>query len=94
MKPAESLDELRRHVAMLACVDETEAPFVSFCLNLEHPIEVVEHCDPLMTLGGVGCLLRYWRRNHLTTMHDEWSATSPDLIAREIPPVATTRQKW
>lgn len=23
------------------------------------PVEVVEHCDPLMTLGGVGCLLRF-----------------------------------
>jgi hypothetical protein len=23
------------------------------------PVEVVEHCDPLMALGGVGCLLRY-----------------------------------
>jgi len=23
------------------------------------PIEVVEHCDPLMALGGIGCLLRY-----------------------------------
>ena len=23
------------------------------------PIEVVEHCDPLMALCGVGCLLRY-----------------------------------
>ena len=23
------------------------------------PIEVVAHCDPLMALGGVGCLLRY-----------------------------------
>jgi len=22
-------------------------------------VEVVEHCDPLMALGGVGCLLRY-----------------------------------
>jgi hypothetical protein len=23
------------------------------------PVEVVEHCDTLMALGGVGCLLRY-----------------------------------
>lgn len=23
------------------------------------PIEVVDHCDPLMALGGIGCLLRY-----------------------------------
>jgi len=23
------------------------------------PVEVVEYCDPLMALGGVGCLLRY-----------------------------------
>jgi hypothetical protein len=23
------------------------------------PVEVVEHCDPLMALGGVGCLLRH-----------------------------------
>ena len=25
----------------------------------ECPIEVVDHCDPLMALGGMGCLLRY-----------------------------------
>ncbi len=25
----------------------------------ECPVEVVAHCDPLMALGGVGCLLRY-----------------------------------
>ncbi len=25
----------------------------------ECPIEVVEHCDPLMALGGIGCLLRF-----------------------------------
>jgi len=25
----------------------------------ECPIEVVDHCDPLMALGGIGCLLRY-----------------------------------
>lgn len=30
-----TLDELRRHVSVLACVDETEAPFVSCYLNLE-----------------------------------------------------------
>jgi protein required for attachment to host cells len=30
-----TLDELRRHIAVLACVDETEAPFVSCYLNLE-----------------------------------------------------------
>jgi membrane-bound ClpP family serine protease len=23
------------------------------------PIEIVDHCDPLMALGGIGCLLRY-----------------------------------
>jgi len=23
------------------------------------PVEVVEHCDPLVALGGIGCLLRY-----------------------------------
>jgi protein required for attachment to host cells/ribosomal protein L7Ae-like RNA K-turn-binding protein len=23
------------------------------------PVEVIAHCDPLMTLGGIGCLLRY-----------------------------------
>ena len=23
------------------------------------PIEIIEHCDPLLALGGVGCLLRY-----------------------------------
>lgn len=25
----------------------------------ECPVEVVEHCDPLMALGGIGCLLRF-----------------------------------
>ena len=30
-----TLDELRRQIAVLACVDETEAPFVSCYLNLE-----------------------------------------------------------
>jgi protein required for attachment to host cells len=30
-----TLEELRRHIAVLACVDETEAPFVSCYLNLE-----------------------------------------------------------
>ncbi len=30
-----TLDELRRHIAVLACIDETEAPFVSCYLNLE-----------------------------------------------------------
>ena len=27
--------------------------------QLERPVEVVEHSDALMSLGGVGCLLRY-----------------------------------
>ena len=35
MEPLTTLDELRRHIAALACVDETEAPFLSCYLNLE-----------------------------------------------------------
>jgi rubrerythrin len=35
MEPLTTLDELRRHIAVLACVDETEAFFVSCYLNLE-----------------------------------------------------------
>ena len=34
MKSLTTLDELRRHIAVLACVEETEAPFVSCYLNL------------------------------------------------------------
>ena len=35
MEPLTTLDGLRRHIAALACVEETEAPFVSCYLNLE-----------------------------------------------------------
>lgn len=35
MEPLTTLDDLRRHIALLACVEETEAPFVSCYLNLE-----------------------------------------------------------
>lgn len=35
MEQLTTLDELRRHIGVLACVDETEAPFVSCYLNLE-----------------------------------------------------------
>lgn len=35
MEPLTTLDELRRHITALACVDETEAPFLSCYLNLE-----------------------------------------------------------
>jgi len=35
IEPLTTLDELRRHIAVLACVDETQAPFVSCYLNLE-----------------------------------------------------------
>jgi hypothetical protein len=45
------------------------SPFISCYLNLEdgpdscretldRPVEVVEHTDALMSLGGAGCLLR------------------------------------
>ena len=35
MEPLTTLDELRGHIAVLACIDETDAPFVSCYLNLE-----------------------------------------------------------
>ena len=35
MEQLTTLDELRRHIGVLACIDETEAPFVSCYLNLE-----------------------------------------------------------
>jgi len=35
MEQLTSLDELRRQIGVLACVDETEAPFVSCYINLE-----------------------------------------------------------
>ncbi len=35
MEPLTTLDELRRNIAVLACIDESEAPFVSCYLNLE-----------------------------------------------------------
>ena len=35
MERLTTLDELRRHIAVLACVDETAAPFVSCYLNLD-----------------------------------------------------------
>jgi len=35
MEPLTPLDELRRQFGVLACIDETEAPFVSCYLNLE-----------------------------------------------------------
>ncbi|MEA2079434.1 MAG: hypothetical protein U9P00_06170, partial [Pseudomonadota bacterium] len=38
--------------------------------QLERPVEVVEHSDALMSLGGVGCLLR----THLDTQIDKQTA--------------------
>ena len=35
MEQLTALDDLRRHIGLLACIDETEAPFVSCYLNLE-----------------------------------------------------------
>ena len=35
MEQLTTLDELRRQIGVLACIDETEAPFVSCYLNLE-----------------------------------------------------------
>ena len=35
MEQLTTLDELRRQIGALACIDETEAPFVSCYLNLE-----------------------------------------------------------
>jgi len=35
MEPLTTLDELRRQIALLACIDETQAPFVSCYLDLE-----------------------------------------------------------
>ncbi|MFM9969752.1 MAG: hypothetical protein ACKVQK_15280 [Burkholderiales bacterium] len=51
--------------ACVECGNETlrlidpMAELVRLAGQQECPIEVVEHCDPLMALGGVGCLLRY-----------------------------------
>lgn len=39
-------------------IDAT-AELVRLAGQQDRPIEVVEHCDPLMDLGGVGGLLRY-----------------------------------
>ncbi|GMV44910.1 MAG: hypothetical protein AMXMBFR66_03080 [Pseudomonadota bacterium] len=35
MEPLTTLEDLRRHIALLACIEETEAPFVSCYLNPE-----------------------------------------------------------
>lgn len=39
-------------------IDATEE-LVRLAGQQDCPVEVVDHCDPLMALGGVGCLLRY-----------------------------------
>jgi protein required for attachment to host cells len=39
-------------------MDATEA-LVRLAGQQDCPVEVVDHCDPLMALGGVGCLTRY-----------------------------------
>ena len=38
---------------------DTTIELVRLAGQQDCPIEVVEHCDPLMALGGAGCLLRY-----------------------------------
>ena len=38
---------------------DTREELVRLAGQRDCPVEVVEHCDPLMALGGVGCLLRY-----------------------------------
>ena len=38
---------------------DTREELMRLAEQRECPVEVVEHCDPLMALGGVGCLLRY-----------------------------------
>jgi hypothetical protein len=38
--------------------------------QLECPVEIVEHSDALMSLGGVGCLLR----THIDTRIDHQTA--------------------
>ncbi|MBK5103034.1 MAG: host attachment protein [Burkholderiales bacterium] len=38
---------------------DVAAELVRLAGQQDCPIEVVEHCDPLVALGGVGCLLRY-----------------------------------
>ena len=40
--------------------------------QLELPVEVVDHCDELMSLGGVGCLLR----THLDTQINKYTAAA------------------
>jgi rubrerythrin len=42
----------------LHAMDATEA-LVRLAGQQDCPVEVVDHCDPLMALGGVGCLTRY-----------------------------------
>jgi rubrerythrin len=39
-------------------IDTTET-LVRLAGQQDCPVEVVDHCDPLMALGGVGCLTRY-----------------------------------
>ncbi len=38
---------------------DTREELIRLAGQRECPVEVVEYCDPLMALGGVGCLLRY-----------------------------------
>ena len=58
----ETLDErariLRRVLKGDALADFEEA-LLRLAGRLERPVEVVEQSDALMSLGGVGCLLRY-----------------------------------
>jgi peptide subunit release factor 1 (eRF1) len=42
----------------VCAIDGTET-LVRLAGQQDCPIEVVDHCDPLMALGGVGCLTRY-----------------------------------
>lgn len=46
------------HKTIMRSIDPL-AELTRLASQQECPIEVVEHCDPLMALGGVGCLLRY-----------------------------------
>ncbi len=38
---------------------DTKEELVRLAGQRDCPVEVVDYCDPLMALGGVGCLLRY-----------------------------------
>ncbi len=44
--------------AAVRSIDATEE-LVRLAGQRDCPVEVVDYCDPLMALGGIGCLLRY-----------------------------------